>query len=77
MPAEVPFQSGTADKGTFKVIGNRFTIPQEFAEKSCSARVFDISGKLLYRGIAKNGVVDIPKNIGKGNQVFIVSIAPN
>ncbi len=62
------YVSWCADNRVYKIAGSRVTVPTEVNEKSYVARVFDISGKLLYNGIIKNGVVvgDGNAKIGKG-----------
>jgi hypothetical protein len=73
-PSSLVLQAG---RTTYEVIGNRFAVPREFKGKLYVARVYDISGKLLYSGTVQNGIIDIPKNIDKITGVSIVKFSPN
>jgi hypothetical protein len=62
------------EKSTFKIVGRRFVVPRSFDRKICVAKVFDISGKLLYCGRIRDGVVELAKEIGGNETVRIVRI---
>jgi hypothetical protein len=67
-------QSVATGKGAFRIIGNRFDVPREFTGKSYQALVYDLSGRLLYRSIVKNGTPDVRKNSLGGNGAYIVIV---
>jgi hypothetical protein len=60
--------------GIFKVIGNRFMIPGSLPGKSFVAKVYDISGRLLWKEVIKNNVLDIPRESATANNVYIVNV---
>jgi xylan 1,4-beta-xylosidase len=69
-------RSGVSGRGTFTIIGSRFAVPVELEGKSYTARVYDISGRLLYIGIVHTGVVDFSKNIQTRRSVYFVNLSP-
>jgi len=71
----VPFQSEwISKKGTFKLIGNRFDVPAEFAGKKIAVAVYDCSGKCVQRSITSSRTVSIKKDISSPRGVCIVNI---
>jgi hypothetical protein len=59
----------------FKIAGERFKMPKEFAGKDASIALYDLSGKLIGKTIAKKGdAVDIRKMFGTKTGIYIVRI---
>lgn len=59
---------------SYKMVGNQFMVPKEFAGKEVAASVYNVEGKLMQRTTTKSQVIKIGNNFGKTNEVFIVKL---
>ena len=70
-PKVTPWMSSST---SYKVVGGKFMVPEEFAGKTVSATVYDLKGKLLQRVTTKNSIINLRKNLGAANEVFVVKL---
>ena len=59
---------------SFKVVGERFVIPQELAGKNVAVAVYDLKGKLLQKVTTRDAVIDLRKGHGKSSETYIVNL---
>lgn len=59
---------------SYKVVGGKFMVPEEFAGKTVIASVYDLKGKLLQKVTTKNSIINLRKNYSASNEVFVVKL---
>jgi hypothetical protein len=72
LPAVRKYGAGAAAAVSFRAIGQRIVLPASMNGSIKSVSVFDISGRLLWRGLTGNQVVTLAKGIGGVRTVCIV-----
>jgi len=61
---------------TFKIFGEQFSVPKEFAGKKVVFCVYDLKGRLLQKGITRGDApVNLKKNYGVINEVRLIKLS--
>jgi hypothetical protein len=61
-------------KATFRTAGNLITLPAVFQGKSKVMKVYDCSGKLVYKSVVKKNVFDVRKELKLPGRVYVVRV---
>jgi glucosylceramidase len=59
---------------SFKISGDRFVLPGEFAGKICKVAVYNTQGRLLKEFSAGNQIVDLIKEFGVSQGVYVMRV---
>jgi hypothetical protein len=59
---------------TFKITGDRFSIPKSGASKDWSVTVYDLSGKLVKTMTTNREIIDLRKDMGAAKGAYIVRV---
>ncbi len=58
----------------FRIAGHQFVVPQEFSCSKARFEVYDLCGKCLKRSILKKEIVDLQKDFGVPQGVYLIQI---
>ena len=59
----------------YKVTGSRFVLPEEFKGGNVMCAVYNLHGKLLFRIRADKGIIDIRRNVGAVQGVYLAQLS--
>jgi hypothetical protein len=69
--------NANAKEGTYKIMGGKFNVPQEFRGRENAIAIYDVSGKLLQKSFVKRNCIAAHFNHESANAVFIVRVTSN
>jgi hypothetical protein len=70
LPVHVSATAGT----TFKAAGDKFSLPREYAGKTCICAVYDMKGRFIRELTVNNRTVDLSKDFGMPQGAYIVHV---
>jgi glucosylceramidase len=58
----------------YTIAGDKFSLPREFAGKTCLGALYDINGRFVREFSVKSGTVSLSKDLGVSNGVYIAHL---